>query len=699
MFPTRRAFAGLTVLFFLATTAVPLAEPTPARTTTASVAAGTTTSLPIAFELNEGQAQPGIKALARGKGYGLLVTEQSFVVALTPGAKGPEDVLRFTTIGSDPAASVTGLEPLPGTVSYFVGNDPGKWRSGIRTYARIKVHSVYPGIDLIHYGNQQQFEYDFVVAPGADPSAIRFAISGATHVGLEPTGDLALVTKHGTVVHRKPVIYQDFDGTRHAIEGRFVVGARSEVSFAVGEYDRRHPLVIDPTIAMFGYFGGAGADQIRSIAVTSPSGLTFFGGLTTSPTLTGAANTFGGGATDAFISVMNSNGTSVLLTLFLGGVSTETLSGVALDPASVPAFLVVTGTTDSSNFPILNAEQPAPGGSFDVFVTRFNISIAGGIPSATIAYSTFLGGASADIGTGVAVSTSATGSVTFVTGSTLSPDFPTANAIQPNHGGAFDGFVAKFSPNGTLLFSTFLGGAASEQASGVAIFNQPSPPAALPFVTGTVTLAENRSRAFLFALDGAGTTARYAKVFGADTALTTSNGIAVDTGGNAYITGETTDAALPVVAAVQSTYGGNGDAYVAKFNPTGATVFATYAGGAGVDKSYGIAVDTFTGGTNNIIIAGLTSGSFPVTAMQTTFGGIVDAFVMLLKGGASYSVGYATYLGGPGIDAAFSVCVGSAHNARVAGITNSPGRATPGVAQPTIAGGFDGFVTRINTTP
>ena len=584
-------------------------------------------------------------------------------------------------------------------MSYYVGNDRGKWRSGIRTYARIKVGSVYPGIDLIYYGSQQQLEYDFVVAPGADPSAIHFEISGAKGVSLEPTGDLAVATKHGTVVHRKPVIYQDIDGTRHPVEGRFVLGAPSEVSFAVAEYDRRHPLVIDPSIGMFGYFGGTGADQIKSIAVTSPSGLTFFGGLTTSPTLTGAANTFGGGDTDGFISVINSNGTSVVLTLFLGGVGTETLSGLALDPASVPSFLVVTGTTNSANFPSLNAAQPTPGGNFDAFVTRFNISIAGGTPTATMAYSTYLGGSSADLGNGVAVSTSATGSVTFVTGSTLSTNFPTANAIQPTHGGAFDAFLAKFNTNGTLAFSTFLGGPASEQASGVAVFNQSSPAAALPFVNGTVGLPENHSMAFVFALNATGSTGKYAKFFGAETATTTSNGIAVDTSGNAYITGETNDAALPVVAAVQPTYGGNVDAYVAKFNPNGATVFATYAGGAGVDKSFGIAVDTFSGGTNNIIIAGLTSGSFPVTAIQTTFGGIVDAFVVLLKGGATYSVGYATYLGGAGIDVAYGVCVGSAHNARVAGITNSPGLATPGVAQPTIAGGYDGFVTRLNTTP
>ena len=491
---------------------------------------------------------PASKRSRRGKGYGLLVTEQSFVLALTPGAKEPEDVLRFTTVGSNPAASVIGLDPLPGTVSYYVGNDRGKWRSGIRTYARIKVDSVYPGIDLIYYGNQQQLEYDFVVAPGADPSAIHFEISGANDVGLEPTGDLALVTKHGTVVHRKPVIYQDIDGTRHAVEGRFVLGARSEVSFAVDDYDRRHPLVIDPSIGMLSYFGGTGADQIKSIAVTSPSGLTFFGGLTTSPTLTGAANTFGGGDTDGFISVMNSNGTSVVLTLFLGGVGTETVTGLALDPASVPGFLMVTGATNSDNFPTLNAAQPTPGGGVDAFVTRFNISIAEDADgdnglfdlSGRVEYRP------REWGCGV----NRCHRFCHVRHRfDALHEFPDGERQQPTHGGAFDAFLTKFNTNGTVAFSTFLGGAASEQATGVAVRTRE--PSARPFVTGTAGLSADHSLAFVFALNASCSAGRYTKFFGAQTATTTSNGIAVDNSGNAYITGETNDAALPVVEAVQ----------------------------------------------------------------------------------------------------------------------------------------------------
>ena len=694
----RRSAWPLVLLTLLVPAAAALADPPPPATPAPATA--DTTSLPLAFELNEGQAQRGVKALVRGKGYGVLITESSFVLSLTPGTKAPDDVLRFTAVGGNPDSQVSGLDPLPGRVSYYVGNDSTKWHSGIRTYARVRAESVYPGIDLIYYGNQRELEYDFVVAPGADASAIRLDISGAQHVRLEPNGDLAVVTKHGTVVQRKPLIYQDVDGARRTVDGRFVLNAANRVSFAVGEYDRGRELSIDPSIGMLTYFGGTGADQIKAIAVTSPSGLTIFGGLTTSPALPADGNTPAGGPSDAFVSVMNSNGTSVLLTLFLGGLGTDSLTGLALDPAAVPTFLMVTGLTNSGNFPSMNAAQPTfGGGAFDAFVTRFNLSIAGGIPTATMAYSTYLGGTNVDLGAGVAVSTGTTGFATFVTGSTLSTDFPTINALDGTHGGAYDAFLTRFDTNGTVVFSTYLGAAASEQASGVAVQNVPALAEARPFVTGTIGLPGGSSMAFVFALNAAGSALNYVKTFGAQTAATTSSGIAVDTSGAAYITGETNDAALPVVAAVQPTHGGGIDAYVAKFDGTGTTVFATYMGGSGHDRAYGIAVDTFSGGNNNIIIAGVTSGNFPATSVDTTFGGAVDGFAVLLKGGASYTMGYATYLGGAGSDVAYAVCVGSAHNARVAGITNSPGLATAGVAQPGIAGGLDGFVTRINTTP
>lgn len=665
-----------------------------------SPALETAIGMPLSFELNQGQAAPEIKALSRGKGYGLLLTGDE-VVLVAGGQNSDQSVLRFRMMGANAAAAVSGLDRLPGTVSYFVGRDPNKWRSGIATYAKIKYSSVYPGIDLVYYGTERELEYDYVVAPGADPSAIRFDVSGARKIRLTGDGDLALQTRRGVVLHRKPVVYQEVDGRRQTIDGHFVLSNHNEVSFAVGDYDRTRPLVIDPSLGMFTYFGGTGTDEIKSIAVTSPSGLTFYGGLTTSASLPGEQNTYGGGAADAFVSVTGPNAASVLLTLFLGGTGTDVLNGLALDPAPIPTYVAVTGVTNSTDFPTMNAAQPVIGGSYDGFVTKFNVAITLGVPTATMAFSTYLGGSNVELANGIATSNAATGSGIFVTGQTLSTDFPTLNARQTAKGGAFDSFLTKYNPDGTVAFSTYVGGAASETAMGVAVYNQSTPTvAAIPYITGTLGIASGRSLAFVFAFDATGQTITYSKTFGALTAATTSNGIAVDGSGNASITGQTNDPAFPVLNATQPAYGGGGsDAYVVTLDPSGNTLFATYVGGAGYDRAYGIAVDTFTGGNNNITIGGLTTGSFPVTAVQTTYGGGgADGFVVMLDG-LTHAVKYSTYLGGTGTDVVYSVCVGSAHNARVGGITNSAGLATAGVAQPAIAGGYDGFIARITTTP
>jgi hypothetical protein len=661
--------------------------------------------LPLSFELNEGQAQPEIKALSRGKGYGLLLTSNESVVILQPGEKKKDAVLRLRTLGSNPSPRVTGLDPLPGTVSYLTGNDPEKWRTGIRTYARVRYESVYSGIDLIYYGNQGgQLEYDFVVAPGADPNAIRLGVAGANKLRIDKEGNLVMATGSGSVVHHKPVIYQDIEGKRQLVAGSFLLRGSNEVAFSVSDYDRRHSLVIDPSLGFFTYFGGTGTDQPKAIAVSSPTGITFVGGLTTSTSLPGVAGApYGGGAADGFITAYGPNAGSVSMTVFLGGSGTDVVNGLAIDPAAVPTYLVATGITNSPDFPRVNAAQNTFGGVFDGFVTKFNIALSGfpPVPQVSVAFSTYLGGSSVDMGNGVAVASSAAGSSIFVTGATLSPNFPTLNAQQAGRGGAYDAFLTKYNSNGTVAYSTLFGGAASEMGNGVAVLSRTSPtPAALPFVTGT-TQYPGGQRALVLSYNETGSALTYVKTLGGAAATTLGQGIAVDAAGNAYVTGITNDAAFPVVAAVQATYGGNNDAYVAKLDPAGTTVFATYLGGVGYDNAYAIAVDTFNAG-NNIFIAGLTTGFFPVTAVQTTYGGgSADAFVVGLKGGGGnvYTAGYATYLGGSGTDAAYAISVGSAGHARVAGLTNSPGLATAGVAQSTIAGGYDTFVARIQTTP
>jgi hypothetical protein len=402
------------------------------------------------------------------------------------------------------------------------------------------------------------------------------------------------------------------------------------------------------------------------------------------------------------------------MTIFLGGNGTDVVNALAVDPTKgtdpVPTFLVVTGITNSTNFPLSSAAQGTFGGVFDGFATKFNIAIAGGIPSVSLGFSTYLGGNNVDMANGVAVSDQAAGSTVFVTGATLSNNFPLVNPQQPVRGGAYDAFLTKYSSAGAVVYSTLFGGPANEMGNAVAVRTQTSPSvAALPYMTGN-TQYPGGQRTIVVSYNDAGSALTYARLLGGASATTSGTAIAVDDSGNAYVTGTTNDAAFPLVTPVQGNFGGVEDAYVVKLEPTaGNTVFSTYFGGAGVDRPYGIAVDTFPHGipgvvTNNIFITGMTTGAFPATAIDTTFGGGgADAFVVGLQGGGPpatpYSVAYATYLGGAGAEIGYAIAVGSAGHARVAGITNSPGLATVGVAQTTIAGGFDAFVARIQTTP
>src|SRR6266536_2782587 len=236
--------------------------------------------LPLSFEANRGQMDSEVKFFSRGSGYGIFISPTEAVLSLSRGlpqkTKGPEAgenlaapslheeaeapqrraVLRMKLVGANPKPQLTGEEELPGKVNYFIGNDPKKWRTNVSTYAKVKYREVYPGIDLVHYGNQRQLEYDFVVAPGTDPKAIRLGFEGAETMEIDARGDLLLHTPEGDVRQHKPVIYQEFDGTRTQVSGGYSLSRRNQCSCEVGKYDPGRPLIIDPTLSYSTYLGG-----------------------------------------------------------------------------------------------------------------------------------------------------------------------------------------------------------------------------------------------------------------------------------------------------------------------------------------------------------------------------------------------------------------------------------------------------------
>lgn len=672
--------------------------------------------LPLSFEINQGQTDAHVKALARGNGYVLFLTPAESVLVLSGQTDDPA-VLRIQNVGANPAVRVTGVDRLPGTANYFMGNDASKWLRDIPTYSRVKYEDIYPGINLMYYGNQRELEYDFVVSPGADPGTIRFAVQGARGIHVDPDGDLVLETPHGAVRHHRPLIYQEIDGARHQIAGGYLVSG-NQVSFQVSGYDHRRELVIDPTLAFLTYLGGSGTDVGKAVAVVNRTGYTIVAGATNSidfPT-PGGVYPYKAGY-DGFVTALNQPGTQVLVSSYIGGSGADVVTGVVVDNKSfIPKYIYIAGLTNSTDFPTLNPLQPY-GSNVDGFVTKIDITAPFANPiGVAVGFSTYLGAGGVDQINALALDPSS-GDV-FVTGSTTSQQFPLSNALQGTFGGgATDAFVTRIKGTSpySLVYSTYLGGAGADVGYGIAVKN------GVAYITGSTTAAGfaqasatpdavTPSQAFVTAISANGASKIFSTVLGASTATSVGQAVAVDTIGNAYITGYTSDPAFATLNALQPVFGGGNDVFIAEFNPSGTLIFSTYWGGAGVDRAYGIALSP----SNNVFIAGLTTGNFPSSNTPAGLtgaygGGTADGFVAMFincatpgacTGGNAFQTNYSTYFGGNGADVLYGIVVGTQGNARVTGITSSANLpVTTGVVGVSLSGPYDAVVAQITTVP
>ena len=682
--------------------------------------------IPLSFEANQGQTASQVNFLSQGSGYALFLTPTGAVLNLqtpagstssqgistpfedsgcaTPAAGGV--ALAINLVGANTQAQAVGQDQLPWTSNYFVGNDPSQWRTGIANYGKVAYQDIYPGVNLVYYGNQQQLEYDFVVAAGADPGSIRFDVQGADSLSLDASGNLVVDMpspptplpegEGNVVVEHAPVIYQEIGGKQQSVAGQFVLLGADEVGFQVGPYDASQSLVIDPVLSYSTYLGGNSDDYGCGIAVDG-SGNAYVTVWTLSsnfPTTTGAYQTSLGGGWDAFVTKLNASGTALVYSTYLGGNGNDWGYDIAVD-GSGNAY--VTGYTDSSNFPTTTgAYQTSLGGGWDAFVTKLNAS------GTALVYSTYLGGNGNDWGYGIAVDGSGNA---YVTGMTGSSNFPTTTgAYQTSLASTGNAFVTKLNASGTaLVYSTYLGGNNGTYGNGIAVDGSGN-----VYVTGltrssnfpTTTGAYQTSlggynSAFVTKLNASGTALVYSTYLGGNP-YDEGDGIAVDGSGDAYVTGMTESSDFPTTTgAYQTSLGGGENAFVTKLNASGtALVYSTYLGGNSDDWGYGIAVD----GSGNAYVTGYTeSSNFPTTtgAYQTNLGGDENAFVTKLNASGTALV-YSTYLGGNSDDAGEDIAVDSSGNAYVTGRTwSSNFPTTTGAYQTSLDGSANAFATKL----
>ncbi len=705
--------------------------------------------LPLSFEANQGQADEEVKFLSRGKGYNLSLTPTKAVLQF-PVAPGPlpNDVRRVSSdsesmlifdifpfnirhshlsfrssildsrssanssrksswlqmqlIGANPNSQVEGLQELPGRTNYFIGNDPRKWRSNIPTYSKVKYKGVYPGIDLVYYGNQGKLEYDWIVAPGSDLKRIHFAFKGAKQIQLDQSGDLVIETASGEVHQHKPVVYQEVEGARHNLAGEYVLKTGDQVGFQVADYDATKPLVIDPVLVYSTFLGGSQSDIGNSIAVDS-SGSAYVVGSTNSldfPTNSPLQPALSGTLNDVFVAKLNPQGTALVYSTYLGGDGNDYGFAVAVD-GSGNAYL--TGYTLSDNFPsTAGALQAHRSAGADAFVTKLNPN------GLALVYSTYLGGQATEMSTAIAVD--ATGNA-FVTGSISSEGLSTPNVVQPRIRGDMDCFVAKLNPSGsTLVYFTYLGGSQEEGGASVAIDSGGN-----AYVTGTTfsldfptvraiqaSFGGGRDDAFVAKINATGSSIVYSTYLGGSS-FDLGNHIAVDSTGNAYVVGFTDSTNFPTANPIQASLGGRRDVFLAKLNPTGsAFVYSTYLGGDNDDQGYGVVADP---SGNTYLTGGTASINFPLAdPLQSHLGGNGDAFVAKVNPTGSGLI-YWTFLGGSKGDYGLGIALDDSGNAYVTGGTFSPNYpTTPWAPQPFFGGtinryhdsGSDAFISKIS---
>ncbi len=577
---------------------------------------------PLVFEPNCGQAPAQVQWIARASGYQLFFTSEGVTMLLrdrpdeappstlipalfqaprpqSKSAKPAYSVMKMKLTGGRPWRVVAGLEPTGGTSNYFIGNDPNGWHTGIPHYARLSAAGVYDGIDLVFYSHGGELEYDFVVAPGADPKQIRLAFEGLDHTRIDgKTGDLVLTTAGGGEVrHIRPRVYEQAGDRKVEVAAAYEILDRKQAAFTVASYDRRHALVIDPTISFTTFLSGSDADMAMAVAVDT-SGNSYVTGQTNSANFPIVGGVFGDlPGQDAFVTKLSPTG-AILFSTYWGGNAIEAGVGIAVDSTGV----FITGSTNSTNFPGI-WHSPSDG-HYHAYVTKFSLG-GNGI------YSTIVGGSGNDFSNAIALDAA---HAAYITGYTSSPNFPSVGSWHTSFGGSNDGFVVKVVPGGSIGASAYLGGSGDDTAWGIAVDHSgaawitgltcsPNFPH-----TGPITIVPG-CNTFVTKLNATFTGIYFSTEFEGGTATA----IAVDANYNGYLTGYTYYSSVGTTPGVfqpvkLSPYLSI-SAFVTRLDPLGGVMYSTYLSGTnGNTFASSIAVDT----AGDIYVSGRTSSTtFP----------------------------------------------------------------------------------------
>jgi Beta-propeller repeat/Abnormal spindle-like microcephaly-assoc'd, ASPM-SPD-2-Hydin len=692
--------------------------------------------LPLTFEANRGQTDPRAAFVSRGPGYTAFLTSDGMVLSLSAkqavaspatahagsGSSSTHATLQFRLLGAARNPAIVGEVPQVGHVNYFIGNDPAKWWRNVPTYAQVRYRNIYPGIDLLYYGNHRQLEYDFAISPGANPERIQFEIRGAREIHIATDGALVLATSVGEIHFQTPIIYQESNGQRNPVQGSYVVKDSTHIGFQLSHYDTNKPLVIDPVLVYSTYLGGSGSDQPSGIALDTAGNVYVAGSTDSTDFPLTTLGSLPAGNTHVFVAKLDASGSNLIFADYLGGNNQDYGYAVALDAAN---NVYVTGSTASSDFPTVNPFQGTYPGGFNVFLSKVSPD------GSSLLYSTYFGGNGSDVPSSVAVD--GAGEM-LIAGYTSSTTLPVANAYQStvsaNLGGMFGnyGFLTKFNPDGlSLAYSTYFGGSSNVplNCGGTPCWPQPLSSIAgmvldntgNAYVTGTTntydfpvtggaylatdTTQQNATVGFVSKFNGAGSLQYSTYLYESSGLLTNINAIAVDALGSAYVTGTAiSDGTFPITSTSicdPGVYGwGCSYAFVTKFDAAGASLlYSTFLGPNNNATPQAIALD---GNNDAYILSSTSSSSFsPVNGIESFSSGN-DILLVEIDPAASTQL-FATFLGGNGNDqpAPAGMVLDASGNIYATGMTDSTDFPVIQPFQSALAGNTDAFIVKIGS--